>query len=298
MRATSKTRTTRQAQQDSEATTPMKSLRSALRLLTEFMNDQRDYGVGELAERCQLSKSQVSKVLDAFAESGLLSQDPDSRRYSVGVRSHVLGSRFVTHDPLCRAALPLMRQLVEVTGHSARLSVFDNDQALYLLGVEGALLSETGWHVGTWFAPHATTAGRVLLAFMPPETSRRLLAQPLKKLSGEGLSDRKVIEASLALTRETGYSSQRDEIVTGLGTISVPVFGANATVIAALGIAFPGHMITKQEDPSYVETLHDAARTLSHRMGCAAYPFGNPIGRFRSTPVRLSGKSSRAGAQR
>jgi DNA-binding IclR family transcriptional regulator len=298
MKATKTQKISAGAEQNADSVTPMKSLRSALRLLTEFMGEQRDYGVGELAEACQLSKSQVSKVLDAFAEFGLLSQDPESRRYSVGVRSHVLGSRFVTYDPLCRAAMPLMRQLVEVTEQSARLSVFDNDHALYLLGMEGALLSETGWHVGTWLPPHATTAGRVLLAFMPPEISKRLLARPLKKLSERGLSDRKVIEASLAITRETGYSSQRDEIVSGLGTISVPVFGSNAAVIGALGIAFPGHMISAQEDASYVETLHDAARTLSHRMGCAAYPFGNPVGKFRSASGRTPGKPARAAAQR
>ena len=33
----------------------MKSLRTALRLLMQFGGDQRDLGVGELAERCGLS---------------------------------------------------------------------------------------------------------------------------------------------------------------------------------------------------------------------------------------------------
>lgn len=288
-----------EAELTEEGTPPMKSLRSALRLLTEFMGDQPDYGVGELAERCQLSKSQVSKVLDAFAEFGLLEQDPESRRYAVGMRSHVLGSRFVAHDSLCRAALPIMREVMDATGHSVRFTVFDDDRALYLLGLEAPLLSETGWRAGTWFPIHATTPGRVLLAFMPPEESRRLLAKPLKKFTEHGIVDRKLIEASLARTRESGYSSQRDELVPGLGTISVPVFGRHSAIVGALGIAFPGHMIPVAQDHEYVETLHGIARTFSHRMGCAAYPFGSPISRpiGNGAPLRSMSKAVRAQAR-
>ena len=71
---------------DTEGSETMKSLRLSLRLLLEFSSEQRDVGVGELAKRCDVSKGQVSKVLEAFADHGFLSQDPETRRYSVGVR--------------------------------------------------------------------------------------------------------------------------------------------------------------------------------------------------------------------
>ena len=117
----------------------MKSLRSALRVLMAFCEEQQDFGVGELAEQCKLSKSQVSKVLATFAEFGLLTQNTESRRYQVGARLYALGSRYLNFDTLCRGAMPVMRDLVESTGHSARLSVLDGDRVLYLLGIEGPL---------------------------------------------------------------------------------------------------------------------------------------------------------------
>ena len=115
----------------------MKSLRLSLRLLLEFSGPQHDFGVGELAERCSVSKGQVSKVLEAFADYGFLAQDPETRRYAVGVHSYTLGSRFLANDQLCRAAISVMRDLVARTGHSARLSVLNGDQVLYLFGLEG-----------------------------------------------------------------------------------------------------------------------------------------------------------------
>lgn len=253
----------------------MKSLRLSLRLLLEFSGEQRDYGVGELAERCAVSKGQVSKVLQAFADHGFLAQDPESRRYSVGVRSYTLGSRFLAHDRLCRAAMPVMRDLVAHTGHSARLSVLYGDQVLYLMGLEGPLFVDTGWRAGTTLPVHSTTAGRVLLAFMEPEQARQLLsAIPLRAVTPHTITDRAKIEKIVARARVTGYATQRNETTPGLGTVAVPIFGAHQQAIGALGIAFPSHVELASDEAEIANQLHQSARTLSQRIGCTVYPFG------------------------
>jgi len=252
----------------------MKSLRTSLRLLMAFAGDQRDLGVGELAERCGLSKSQVSKVLAAFAESGLLVQDPDTRRYSVGARMFALGSRFVTHDRLCREAMPVMRELVERTGHSVRLSVLDGDDVLYLLGFEGPLFVDTGWRAGTWLPVHSTSAGRVLLAFMEPERAERVLAGELRAVTERTVTDRTQLRRLVEQVRSRGWSVQRGETTPGLGVIAVPVFGARQRIVGALSLAFPSHNVTARDEPVLAAALHDAARVLSQRTGGTVYPFG------------------------
>ena len=253
----------------------MKSLRLSLRLLLEFSGEQRDFGVGELAERCGVSKGQVSKVLEAFADHGLLSQDPETRRYSVGVQSYTLGSRFLANDRLCRAAMPVMRELVARTGHSARLSVLNGDRVLYLIGLEGPLFVDTGWRAGTSLPVHSTTAGRVLLAFMDAKLAQGLLsAGPLRAVTAHTITDRAKIEKIVARVRISGYATQRNETTPGLGTIAVPIFGAHQQAIGALGIAFPSHLALGAEEAEIVDQLHQSARTLSQRIGCTVYPFG------------------------
>ena len=253
----------------------MKSLRLSLRLLVEFCGEQRDFGVGELAERCGVSKGQVSKVLEAFADHGFLSQDRESRRYSVGVQSYTLGSRFLANDQLCRAAMQVMRDLVARTGHSARLSVLNGDQVLYLFGVEGPLFVDTAWRAGTSLPVHSTTAGRVLLAFMEPKLAQQLLsASPLRAVTPHTITDRATIEKLVARARITGYAVQRNETTPGLGTLAVPIFGAHQQVIGALGIAFPSHVALVSDEAEIADQLHQLARALSQRAGCPVYPFG------------------------
>lgn len=256
----------------------MKSLRTALRLLMAFGGDQRDLGVGELAERSGLSKSQVSKVLAAFADSGLLVQSPQTRRYAVGARMFALGSRFVTHDRLCREAMPVMRELVEHTGHSVRLSVLDGDDVLYLLGFEGPLFVDTGWRAGTWLPVHSTAAGRVLLAFMEAERAERVLSGTLRAVTERTLTDRTALRRLVEQGRLRGWCAQRGETTPGLGVIAVPVFGAGQRVTGALSLAFPAHLVTVRDEPVLAAALHDAARVLSQRSGGTVYPFGAPRG--------------------
>lgn len=253
----------------------MKSLRTALRVLGEFAGEQRDFGVAELAERCAISKGQVSKILAAFGESGLLIQDPQSRRYAVGARMFALGSRFVTHDRLCREAMPIMRELVTRTGHSARLSVLDGDDVLYLLGIEGPLFIDTGWRAGTWLPVHSTAAGRILLAFMEPGRSDRVLARShLRPVTTRTLTDRTQIRKLVLTGRSRGYLTQRGETTEGLGVIAVPVFGEGTVAVAALSLAFPAHLVANEDEANLADVLHASARVLSQRVGGTVYPFG------------------------
>lgn len=254
----------------------MKSLRSALRILMEFSGQQQDFGVGELAERCKLSKSQVSKVLATFAEFGLLTQSPESRRYMVGARLYALGSRYLNFDLLCRGAMPVMRDLVESTGHSTRLSVLDGDRVLYLLGIEGPLFVDTGWRAGTWLPVHSTSSGRVLLATMDPERRARIRPPTLDMITEHTVTDPVEIERIIDHARVHGYSVQRGETTPGLGVISAPVFGRGGQALGTLGLAFPSHVVPASDEPRLIGALHSACRVLSQRVGCPVYPYGQP----------------------
>jgi len=273
----------------SEREGSMKSLRTSLRLLMEFMGDQPDFGVSELTERTGLPKSQVSKILSAFHDHGLLSRDPKTRRYAVGLRAYALGSRYVKFDRLSREALPIMRGLVERSGHSVRLSVMEGEDVLYLLGIEGPLFVDTGWRAGTWLPLHATSAGRVLLAFLPEARVEALIAnRGMAAVTPETVTDPAVLRRILVQVRSRGFSMQRNETMPGLGTIGVPILGGDQAVIGVLGIAFPVHLVPRERDPALIEMLHQSARVLSQRMGSAVYPFGG---------IAQGGKPPRAAAR-
>lgn len=252
----------------------MKSLDTALGVLMAFSTDTRDFGVSELSERLGLPKSQVSKVLATLRKHGLVSQDPATRRYSVGLRAFALGTRYLKFSRLCQEALSVMHMLVAETGHSARFSVRDGDDALFLLSLEGPHFFDTGWRSGTWLPWHTSSAARVILAFLPEDEAERLLhLRPLVPLTEHSITDPETLREAIRSARASGYVIQRNEMTLGLGTISVPVFGESQAPLGSLSMAFPEYEIEADQEAGFAAILHAKARILSARMGCVVYPF-------------------------
>lgn len=268
---------------------PMKSVRTALRLLMEFTSEQPRFGVAELAQKTGLSKSHVSKLLAAFVEAGLLAQDAGTREFSVALPAFLLGARFVNYDRLSSESMPVMRELTERTGHSTRLSVLHGDDAVYLFGMEGPLFIDTGWRAGTRLPLHATTAGRILLAFMDAQHVEALIARmELTRLTRNTLTDRAMLKRALARIHAQGYDLQLGETTEGLGTLGVPIFGQAEDALGVLSIAFPVHLFPSDGVERFLPQLHQSARTLSLRMGSAVYPFGGSPAAYAPTSAAVA----------
>lgn len=255
----------------------MKSLSTALRVFTAFASGKSDWGVGELAEHCGITKGQVSKILAVYRQHGLLKQDPASRRYSVDLRSYVIGAQFLIRDTLARHALPVMRHLTQTSGHSVRLCVRDGDKLIYLLVTVGPHLLESGWRAGSALPWHTTSGGRIMLAYMD-EGERETILDAAERDPALPLSrgDRARLERLIAQARADGYAIVRNQATLGLGAISVPVLGADQRVIASLAIAFPDDLIASEDELALIEPLHEAARALSLRNGAQVYSIRAP----------------------
>lgn len=253
----------------------MKSLSSALRVLLAFAGNRADLGVIELTEMTGMTKSSISKILKSFREAGLLMQNPQTRRYAVGIRAYALGAQFISQDRLARETLPLLRKLAEQTGLSARISVLDGDEMIYLLTVEGAQFMDSGWQVGRYLPLHSTVAGKVMLAFLDPERVDSLLAtHEFTAITPHTITNTNKLRSQIAQIRVTGVSVAHGETVPGLVSIGVPVFGRNLIPLGVLAFAAPDHAVPKQEIPGLAALLHASARVLSQRMDCQVYPFG------------------------
>lgn len=254
----------------------MKSLSTALRILECFNYRNVELGVGEIANELGLAKSQVSKVLLTFRKHGLVKQDPKTRRYRIGLLAYTIGTQFITNDKLCTEALPIMRSLVSSTGHSTRLSKLYGNDLVYLIGVEGPHFFDTAWRAGTLLPPHATAAGRALLAYLDEAHRDAILdAHGMPSITPYTTVDRERLETELRQCREVGYARVTNQTTIGLGAIACPVLAEDGAAIGTLGMSFPAHLVNEEVEKEIAGTLYQAAKTLSNRMGSLVYPIGS-----------------------
>jgi DNA-binding IclR family transcriptional regulator len=104
-------------------------------------------------------------------------------------------------------ALPFLEGLVHESGETGHLAVLDGGEAIYIERVEARRALRIPSAVGRGYPAHATNLGKVLLAYLPAEEVRQVVAtRGLSAYTPHTITDPARLEAELARIREQGYA--------------------------------------------------------------------------------------------
>lgn len=251
-----------------------KALANALKVLTCFDARRPEWRVTDLSRETGLNKSHVVKILDEFIEARVLAQDPVSRRYRVGPRALSIGAGYLTSFPLGRPALPVMRRLAGRTGFTITLNALDGEAVLFCQSVEGPDAVAGNWPVGGHIPWHATAAGKIHAAFLPPAVLQAANEQrALPAITPTTICDPGEFRRQLTTIRCSGIAATTGESTPGLGAFAMPVFGRSERFLGALSLLFPIDTVPADRRRALITELADASARLSDRMGAEHYPF-------------------------
>src|SRR5258706_973771 len=136
----------------------------ALSLLRAFRAGDSALTLAELAERTQLYKSTVLRLLASLEHAKLLLRQPDGR-YALGPELARLHAIYAATFSLEDEVLPILRDLVASTRESAAFHVRQGDQRLCLFRVDSPQLVRDTIRVGDLLPLDRGAGGRVLMAF-------------------------------------------------------------------------------------------------------------------------------------
>ena len=154
----------------------MQSVDRALTLLETLAESAGGLPLTELAGRTGLNISTCHHLLATLVKWGYVAKAP-GRRYALGARGLHLGQAFLKQVDLPRRAQPFVERISEETGETVHLAVLQGDAIITLLKREGrhAVRVDTG-ALGASDAAHATATGKAMLAWLPEDEIRRILA--------------------------------------------------------------------------------------------------------------------------
>ncbi|MCL4544988.1 MAG: IclR family transcriptional regulator [Chloroflexi bacterium] len=250
----------------------LQSLQRALRLLDVI--GSREVGVSELARELSLSKSTVFRLLSTLRASGYVEQDRQTERYRLGLRLLDLGQIVASGLKVNRVALPIMVELAERSQATVFLAVLVRGAVVNVEQVESsAPLRVVAEEVHFRQLPHTTATGKVLLAALPPATRQRMLDTiELSALTPRSIVNRVALEAVLAQVDLQGYAINDEEQVIGVRGVAVPVRDHRSYVVAALSVAAPTSLLTRDRTDQFVRWVSDAAAEISRRLGAPQLP--------------------------
>ena len=153
-------------------------------------------------------------------------------------------------------------------GETVNLAILSGRDALYLDQAAGpAALSPHNW-AGQRIPLHATSDGKVLLAYLPEGELTAYLAPPLARFTNRTITDLAEFGELLAEVRRRGFATAVDELEAGLTAIAVPVRNAEGNVIASISASGPSFRIPAERIPALATAAGRAAAEVSRRLGC------------------------------
>ncbi len=124
---------------------------------------------------------------------------------------------------------------------------------------------------GTIFSPHASAAGKAILAHLPKARLNAILnGYAFEKFTEHTITDRASFEMALAKTREDGYGIDDAEALDGVSCISAPIRNASGETVAALTVTAPPIRMGQPGSDSFqhfAKAVVAAATRASQKLG-------------------------------
>lgn len=204
-------------------------------------------GVTELAERVDLPKSTVARILAALESEEAVTQVGIGGEYRLGEGLLDIAGATQPGRNLVATARPHLIDLCDEAGEVAGVSVLDGRCVYYLDQVDTESEVQVRDWTGELASLHTVASGLVLLAHYDEKQLEAYLRGPLTASTPWTVTDPDEIRNRLITIRSLGYAWVYEEFAEGINAVAAPIIEADGTVEAAVHIHGPAYRFPNPE---------------------------------------------------
>jgi IclR family pca regulon transcriptional regulator len=243
----------------------LSTLERGLSVLRAFDADHPEMQLSEVASATRLSPAVARRCLNTLVQLGYVAKH--GRRFLLRPEVLAFGSAFLASMNLDTVALPFLQAVRDETGDSSSMAVLSGPDILYVAHVSTNRHIRISANVGTRFPAHATSLGKVLLAFQSEETQESYFSTAsLKRLTERTITSQQELRKRFADVRLKGYDSALDELDYGIVSVAVPVFDRERKILCAVNCSTSTTRISQDE---LVRTRLPLLRNAAHEIQTA-----------------------------
>jgi IclR family transcriptional regulator, acetate operon repressor len=245
----------------------IQSVDRALFLLESIAEAGGEATLTELATRTGINISTCHHLLATLIKRGFAAKVPGRRLYALGARILYLGHACLQVD-LPRRAQPYLEAVNRATGETVHLAGLQGDAVVTLAVREArhAVRVDTG-KIGKLEAPHATAVGKAILAWLPEDEIRRILADGMKRFTEKTVTDFTEFLEALRIVRRNGYALDCEEFLPGVICVGAAIRDQAGTVIGAISASSPSMRASEAHIALMRDEIGAATRALSAEFG-------------------------------
>lgn len=199
-------------------------------------------GVRKMAGDLRMAPSSIHRLLAALAEEGLVTRHESSGLYSIGAEMIRLCHLATDQLPVSRIALPLLKELVELTNETALLGLYDGarQEMMFVAAAESSQPLRYVNKMWEWMPVYAGASGLAIMTYLPKDVQEEIIARTkLAPLTDRTITDRNKLDHQLKMIREKGYARSTGQRTMGAVAIGAPIFAASGDVTGDVVITIP-----------------------------------------------------------
>ncbi|MGH3251146.1 MAG: IclR family transcriptional regulator [Trebonia sp.] len=242
---------------DGESSNGVQVIARAAQLLRALEPEPLGLSLTELAERVQLPRSTVHRIVSGLVSHGFLATGALPSQVVIGPVFARMAAAGTTE--LWRPVELYMRRLSAQLGETVDCAVKDGSRVrvIHVIPTTSHTLRAIA-EIGQSFPLHCSAKGKALLAAHAPEVALGMLPAKLERLTPNTLVDLDEVARDLAEIRVTGVALSREESVVGV-SCAATTLRTSAGVPLAVSVVVPSQRFALIE-PQVVDALKAVRR--------------------------------------
>ncbi|SHK86914.1 transcriptional regulator, IclR family [Roseovarius marisflavi] len=218
----------------------------------------------EVNAKLGLPKPTIHRLFMTLEEEGFVQRDLDGRSYSPGPRLRTMAGGILSSLRIRTARQAILKKLSREVGETCNIALPDRDAMIYVERVETEWPLRIQLQVGTRVPFYCTASGKMYLSsLVPSHLKRYLAATDLVARTPNTITDIDRLLAEIETIREQGYSLDREEFLTDMIALAVPLWDINNRLMATLSFHAPTQRFDIARALEYREAMYATGKELS-----------------------------------
>jgi IclR family transcriptional regulator, KDG regulon repressor len=219
-----------------------------------------ELGIKELQLELGLPKTVVSRLVTTLVEYGYLYQNPQTKKYLLGLSAYTLGLCAVPELEIRNVAIPFMERLASMTKETVSLNVVDplTFNGTCISSIDSPADIKLTTRVGSVRPLHRGASRKVLLAYLESWQQEQYIA----RLSLQ-LSDEHELRTKLREIVDHGYAYSEQELDDGACAVAAPVLSQEGKLLAGIALAGPMYRMTTDRLGFWISKVKETAKEIA-----------------------------------
>lgn len=249
---------------------PIRAVDRALDVMLCFSREEPELTLTEIAERVELHKSTVHRVLATLENKRFVQHDEATGKYRLGLRVLELAMLALETTDIRRHAWPFLRRLSEECRETVDLGVLDGTDIVYLEVIESPQRVKLAAAPGQRLPACCTSSGKAILAYLPEAQVRQIMIQGLRRYTEHTIVSPDDFLADLRATRERGFAIAQSEYEDGINAVAAPILDPRQRPIAVIAVAGPAFRLPMERMLELGPVVRQHADEIAREIGLAA----------------------------